>query len=364
MKRLYFLTAVIMLTLMVTITTQEAALGYTEGKTVRIILGVSPGGGHDTEARMIARHLPKYLPGKPKNIIILNRPGAGGTISATNFYKRSKPDGLSMAIIGSSQYGNQALSKVNYDVTKMPNVFSTSGSGATIVRDTLGVKKGADITKVKPSDISVSGRTINGLSFLTDVLGLEVLGVDGYKYVVGYPGTAQMSLAFESGEISYVGGTGLHHALGKQGRYYKMIQDGKAVLLWQTGVITPEGKVVRAVGTEVPAFPEIYKQVKGKDPSGPKWGAYKLVGPASRTLNRALVFPPGVSKEKIAYMRAALDKLYKDPEYKKEWERVFGLNLDYIKGADADKILKDYMAPSPGWEYLKGDFIPKLKGNK
>jgi len=364
MKRLYSLGAIFMLSCIVMISTNESALGFTEGKTIRIILGVSPGGGHDTEARLIARHLPKYLPGKPKNIVVLNRPGAGGTIMASNFYQRTKPDGLSWAVIGSSQYGNQVLSEVQYDVTKMPNAFSTSGSGATIMRDFLGVKKGADITKVEPSKISVSGRTINGLSFLTDVLGLELLGVNGYKYVVGYPGTAQMSLAFESGEISYVGGTGLHHALGKQGRYYKMIQDGKAVLLWQTGVVTPDGEVVRAVETDVPAFPEIYKEVTGKEPSGAKWEAYVLVGPASRTLNRAVVFPPGVSKDKIEYVRAAFDKLYKDPEYVKEWEKLFGLKLDYIKGADADKILAKLMAPSPGWEYVKGEFIPRLQANK
>jgi len=279
---------------------------------------------------------------------------------ASNFYERAKPDGLNWAVIGSSQYGNQALSDVRYDVTEMPQIFSTSGSGATIVRDFLGVEKGADLTKVEPSKITVSGRTLNGLSFLTDVLGLELLGIDGYNYVVGYPGTAQMSLAFESGEISYVGGTGLHHALGKQGRYYEMINDGKAVLLWQTGVVTPDGEVVRSAGTDVPAFPEIYEEVKGEAPSGQQWEAYKLVGPITRTLNRSLVFPPGVPEEKIEYVREAFDKLYADPEFKKEWERIFGLNLDYVKGGDADKILKQLMS-SDGWEYIKGEFIPKLK---
>lgn len=363
MKRVSFTVAILGVIGTLLISTPAPAPGFTEGKTIRIILGVSPGGGHDTEARLIARHLPKYLPGKPKNIIVLNRPGAGGTIMASNFYQRAKPDGLNWAVIGSSQYGNQALGKVRYDVTKMPHIFSTSGSGATIVRDFLGVKKGADLVKIDPAKISVSGRTLLGLSFLADVLGLELLGIDGYKYVVGYPGTAQMSLAFESGEISYVGGTGLHHALGKQGRYYKMIQDGKAVLLWQTGVITPDGKVVRSAGTDVPAFPEIYKEVTGKEPSGPAWEAYKLVGPATRTLNRALAFPPGVPQEKIEYVRAAFDKLYKDPEYIKEWERLFGLNLEYIKGEDADKILKDLMEPS-SWEYTKGEFIPKLQAKK
>ena len=54
MQRLYFLTAVITLSFIVTISTHEPAHGFTEGKTIRIYLGVSPGGGHDTEARLIA----------------------------------------------------------------------------------------------------------------------------------------------------------------------------------------------------------------------------------------------------------------------------------------------------------------------
>jgi hypothetical protein len=61
---------------------------------------------------------------------------------------------------------------------------------------------------------------------------------------------------------------------------------------------------------------------------------------------------------------AASDKLYKDPENVKEWERVFGLKLDYVKGDDADKILLKLMSPSPGWEYLKGEFIPKLQAKE
>lgn len=365
MIRLFF-TLVAMISLIVTllIATHEPVLGFTEGKRIRILVGFSPGGGHDTEARLLARWLPKFLPGEPKNIIVENRPGAGGAINASYFYHRVKPDGLTWSIMGSTQMGNQALGKTNIDLLNMPQLFSTSGSGAAIVRDFLGVRKGEDITKIKPSKIVVSGRTLLGPSFLTDVIGLELLGISGYKYVVGYPGTAQMALAFESGEISYVGGTGLHHVLGKQGRYYEMINKGKAFPLWQTGMITPEGKVVRSAGTEIPTFSEIYQKVKGKAPSGPEWDAYKLVGPTIRTLNRFLVVPPGVPEEKVAQLRAALDKLYKDQKFVAEWEKLFGLQLDYVRGEDADEILKRLMAPSPGWNYLKGEFIPRLQAKK
>jgi len=119
-------------------------------------------------------------------------PGAGGLIHGAYVYSRAKHNGLTWAIMGTTHTSSQVLAdpKPKYDLLKMPQLFATSGSGAAIVRDLLGIKNGADITKVDPSKIVVSGRTLTGASFLTDVLGLELLGVKDYKYVVGYPGTA------------------------------------------------------------------------------------------------------------------------------------------------------------------------------
>ena len=111
---------------------------------------------------MIARWLPKYLPGEPKSIIVKNMPGAGGMIMAARVYNRSKPDGLTWAVMGSTQMGNQALgdASVKFDLLKMRQIFSTSGSGAAIVRDFLAVKNGKELTKIDASKIAVSGRII------------------------------------------------------------------------------------------------------------------------------------------------------------------------------------------------------------
>jgi len=233
--------------------------------------------------------------------------------------------------MGTTHTSSQVLAepKPKYDLLKMPQLFATSGSGAAIVRDLLGIKNGADITKVDPSKIVVSGRTLTGASFLTDVLGLELLGVKDYKYVVGYPGTAQMAMAFFSGEISYVGGTGLHHVLGKAGRYHSAVKEGKAVLLWQTGVLTPEGELVRSAGTSVPSIGEIYQQIHGGKPEGKVWEAYKLTGPAARTLNRSLTLPPGVPADRVKALREAIKSLYNDPEYIQEWERIFWIETGF-----------------------------------
>jgi tripartite-type tricarboxylate transporter receptor subunit TctC len=366
MKRLVIVLAAFVIVSALLAATTQSGLSFTEGKTIRFFTVDSPGGGHDTEGRLITRRAGKFLPGEPKSIIKLNMPGAGGIIMVSHMYHRIKPDGLTWSIVGTTQMSSQVLAnpRPNFDIGKMPMLSANSGAGATIVRDFLGVKKGTDLLRVDPSKIVVSGRTLTGASFLNDALGLELLGIKGFKYVVGYPGTAQMALAFFSGEISYVGGTGLHHALGKGGRYYSALQEGKAVLLWQTGVLTPEGEIVRSPGTDVPTFAEIYEQVHGKKPSGPMWEAYKLTGPVMRTLNRAVALSPGVPEVRVAALRGSFKKLYSTPAYIREWEKIFGLKLDFISGKDAQKTARRLLEPSPGWEFLRNEFIPKLRARK
>ena len=95
-----------------------------EGKTLRLIVGTSPGGGYDTYARAIARHMPKHLPGKP-NVIVQNMPGAGSLIAANYLYNVAKPDGLTFAMLISGLVMEQTMGTegIKFDAA------SSSGSG-------------------------------------------------------------------------------------------------------------------------------------------------------------------------------------------------------------------------------------------
>src|SRR5499433_4170978 len=69
--------------------------GFFQGKTVRIVVGTSPGGGFDVYSRTLARHMGKYTAGNP-NFIVENMPGAGHRIAANHVYKVARPDGLTI----------------------------------------------------------------------------------------------------------------------------------------------------------------------------------------------------------------------------------------------------------------------------
>src|SRR5687767_9841652 len=93
--------------------------GFFKAKTMHIIVGGPPGGGFDTYARMIARQMPKHIPGNP-TIIVDNMPGAGMMIAANHVYKIAKPDGLTIGHFTGSQTINQVLglSGVEFDMRK------------------------------------------------------------------------------------------------------------------------------------------------------------------------------------------------------------------------------------------------------
>src|SRR5574340_1199649 len=100
---------------------------YYEGKTVRIIVGFSPGGGYDRIARLLAKHLTRYIPGKP-TVLVENIEGASSIIAANYIYNQAKPDGLNIGTFNRGLPFAHLLKTegVRYDVTK----FSWIGSAA------------------------------------------------------------------------------------------------------------------------------------------------------------------------------------------------------------------------------------------
>src|SRR4026208_2219379 len=96
------------------------AMPFYKDKSIRIIVGFTAGGLYDQYARILSRHMPKYIPGNP-NIIVQNMPGAG-SLTATNYvYSIAKPDGWTLGMIGSGIYLDQMLGRkeASFDVTKL-----------------------------------------------------------------------------------------------------------------------------------------------------------------------------------------------------------------------------------------------------
>ena len=170
------------------------------GKTVTIIVGYKPGGGYDATARLLARHLPKHIPGKP-TIIVQNMPGANSMIAANHVFSVAKSDGLTLGTFNRNLPIAQLtkVEGVKFDMRKFVWVGSAA-SEATIlaIRSDLPYKTVEDLKKAdKPIVIGATGPGANTYDFpllLKDLLGLNL------KIVSGYSSSADIMLAIERKE--------------------------------------------------------------------------------------------------------------------------------------------------------------------
>ncbi len=337
-------------------TSAEAAESVA-GKTIRILIGYTPAGGHDLEARIMARHLGKYLPGNP-HILVQNMPGAGGMIQAAYIYNRAKADGLTIALFGSS-HGIQALllkpESIKYNLAKMPVVWAVASSYVDIVREFLNAKTAKDLLKVDPDKIVVAGRSKGGSSCIKGQLALRLLNVNKYRPVCAYRGTAVIRGAFERGEVSFFNANDAH--LVGSGAFVDMYQRGMAIPMWQTGLLKSDGKIVRSpvVKGDVPTLYEVYKSVHGKPPSGPMWKSWKVVSLEMAKLTRTLVLPPGTPPARVKVLRQGIKRMARDPGFVADWEKIFGQKLApvLVDPAEADRIKNSVMKSAPWQEYLR-----------
>jgi tripartite-type tricarboxylate transporter receptor subunit TctC len=324
------------------------------GQRVHILVGTPPGGGHDIEARIFARHLGKHLPGNP-SVIVQNMPGAGTALMITHLYRRAKPDGLSFGIAsGGGIVFRSAIEEVEFDVSRMPIIWAVRGTIVDMVRDTLGVKSPRDLLQVNPSRIVIAGRSPRDGSCIAGKLAMDLLGIKGYKSVCAYPGTGPIRLALERDESNFF--VGADHHLMPGGPFAEMANKGLLVPIWQSGYVTAEGKIERSpTVSELPTFYEVYREVHGKPPSGILWDAFKAASLDYGMMLRSYVLPPKTPASRIAMLRQAIDRMAKDPTFVEEWQRNMVPNLEAVRVPVEvmEKLRNDFLKPAPWQKFLQ-----------
>ena len=168
---------------------------FYDGKTLRIVVGRGAGGGFDTYARVIGRHLGKHLPGNP-TVIVDNMPGAGSILMTNHLFKVAKPDGLTVGHFNGAIILGQVLGQkgIEFDARKFEYL------GAAVKEDVVcGLTKASGITSieswraakapVKLGGVAPGATPDNSGRILGAALGLPVQVVSGYK------GTSAIRLA-------------------------------------------------------------------------------------------------------------------------------------------------------------------------
>ena len=196
---------IVILSLVLIAASASAQDGFYQGKTVRIIVGASAGGGYDTYSRTIARHIGKHIAGNP-TFVVENMPGAGFLISANYMYKVAKPDGLTIGHFIGGLFLQQLLGKpgIEFDGAKFGYVgvptqdnyvigVSKKNTGVSSMDQWLKSK-----TVVKLGGVGAGSATDDIPKVLMATIGLPAQLVSGYK------GTADVRLAYNNGEVQGV----------------------------------------------------------------------------------------------------------------------------------------------------------------
>src|SRR5882762_4550770 len=171
------------------------------GRTITILVGYKPGGGYDATARMIARHLPQHLAGKP-TVIVQNMPGGNSIIAANHMYNVAKPDGLTIGTFNRNLPIAQLTSVegVKFDMRRFAWIGSAANETTILaIRADLPYKTFEELRKAKePVVIGSTGPGANTHDFpllLKDLLGVNL------KIVSGYSSSADIMLAVERKEV-------------------------------------------------------------------------------------------------------------------------------------------------------------------
>jgi tripartite-type tricarboxylate transporter receptor subunit TctC len=297
------------------------AQDFYAGKTIRIVVGFSAGGGFDTYSRIMARHINKYIPGKP-TVVVDNVTGAGSLIAANSVYKTAKPDGLTIGnfignLISQQLFGGAGIEFdarkfewIGVPVTDHVVCALTKASGITNVETWAAAKSPVKLGGSAP------GTTNDDVAkLLKAALGLPI------QLVTGYKGTAPIKLAAESGEID--GGCWAWESIK---------------VMWRQGLDAGQVSIVlQAVPRPVPDLPKVPLAIDlAKTEEARKLIQIGIHDTAAIT--RPYALPPGTPKDRVQILRRAFRETMKDKDFLAEAVKS-KLDIDPLSGEEVEKIV-------------------------
>jgi len=283
---------------------------FYKGKTIRIVVATSAGGGFDTYTRTLTRHLGKFIPGNPA-FVVENMPGAGHLIGANHMYKVAKPDGLTLGHFQGGLFLYQVFGRpgIEFDAKQFEFIGSPiKENRACAFTKASGIGGGA------PDDIA---------RMLAATTALPI------QLVAGYKGTSEIRMAAESGELA--GGCWTWDSI--RATWTKAIQSGDAVVVLQL-VSKPHPELAN-----VPLAQSLAKSDEARQliQAG-------VQDPAD--YYRPYVLPPRTPKDRVEILRKALQDTMKDPEFLADAAKS-RLDIDPVTGTELENLVRGLFKLSP-----------------
>jgi len=311
------------------------ATPFYQEKQIRVVVGFTTGGFYDRWARLLARYMPKYVPGNP-TFIVQNMPGAGSVVAANYVYSVAKPDGLTIGFPSSGLYLDQIVGRpeVKFDLRK----FAWIGSPVTepmilYMRADSPYKSIADIKNAKEPPKCGSTGTVSTDFILARMLE-DTLPPLKINTVLGYPGGSEIDIAVEKGEVMCRGMTASPY-FGREPFLSWQKKNFVRVLLY-TGAKRDERI------PDVPTITEIFD--KEKVPESSRRVAQVIL--AAESFGRPIIGTPGIPADRVQMLRHAFDQSMKDPELLAETKKQL-MDVDPTSGTNLEKLAQQILLQPP-----------------
>ncbi|HEX2228944.1 MAG TPA: tripartite tricarboxylate transporter substrate-binding protein [Candidatus Binatia bacterium] len=324
---------------------EKSVAEFYRGKTVRIIVGFSAGGGYDQYSRLIGRHLSKYIPGNPA-VIVENMPGVGSIIAANHLYNASPKDGtvignISGPIVLEQLFGTPSI---QFDMAKFRYLaVPVSETYLMIVTKKAGITKFDELIGPKSKQVSmgaIPGSTVEHAPILArDVLGANL------KVVSGYKGTADVRLALDSGEVDGFFNTWVSSKVTS----FDKVKNGDWIVLAQLS----DKPIKDLIVPNVPTITDIAKTEEHRL-------ILKYGTSTPNNFGKVYVSPPGTPAERAKALEVAFAKVFTDKELLADASKG-KLEIDPLIGEEIHKLVAEFLGMSPE---LKTKLQAALKGGK
>jgi tripartite-type tricarboxylate transporter receptor subunit TctC len=298
---------------------------FYRGKTVEILVGFSPGGGYDAYARALAHSIGSHIPGKPQ-VVVKNFTGAGSLRLARFLQEAAPRDGLSFGTFDNALLVSPLVKDgVNFDPSKLSWIGTASTDLQICITWHAGAAKTAEDLRKADNVFGATGR--DDIRYISADVLRKVVGAN-IKIVPGYPGTSDIRLALEKGEI----GGECESWQSLKATKADWIKDKKINILVQFGARRDP---------ELPNVPLMGDYAR----SATELEALRLIFSPSEA-GRPFAGPPGVPADRLDALRRAFDATMKDPEFLAITEKQ-NLDLDPRPGEKTEEFLRRAYASPP-----------------
>jgi tripartite-type tricarboxylate transporter receptor subunit TctC len=302
---------------------QKTVEDFYRGKKIDLIIGYSSGGTYDLYARLIARHLGNYIPGKPL-IVPRNMPGAGSRAAATWVYNVAPRDGTVLATADQSLSLQQAAGdkRMNFDTTKFiyignPNIENNT----TATWHASGVKTIEDAKRREVTMGATGGSTSSQYPKAMNAL----LGTK-FRIILGYPGGNDINLAMERGEVD---GRGSNSWQSWKATRANWIAEKKINILVQIGL---------KKAADLPDVPLLMDLA-----SNPEDRELLRLLSASTHIGRPVFTTPDVPAERVEALRRAFGAMVSDPAFLAQAKKE-NFEIDAVSGEALQKLVAEVVA--------------------